>query len=142
MTEQSTPEEVPIPVEICNCAKCRINRFRTKQAMGYLPVKPESRIVGKHEYLRLDGVNEKYLTEVKHQWSPDPVVDFATCKVCNVKLSSEEFEAFGAVSFCKVFTQPSTLDTKLTELKAAGRKVLSTTREWGGWTIKMMVPKA
>jgi hypothetical protein len=141
MTEQSPLEEAPIPVELCNCAKCRINRFRTKQAMGYLPVKPESRIVGKHEYLRLDGVNEEYFTKIKHEFEPDPIVEFGTCKVCDFKVSKEEFENY-TIPFCKVFTQPSTLDTKLTELKAAGRKVLSTTREWGGWTIKMMVPKA
>jgi hypothetical protein len=41
---------------------------------------------------------------------------------------------------CYVENLDSTLELKLDELKAAGRKVLDARREWGGYTIKMMVP--
>ena len=143
-TVEPAPEEAPIPVEasmeICKCVKCRIKRFHQVRALGFLPKKPLSRIAGKHEYLRLDDANDQYWTKIKHKFELEPIVDFGTCKVCDIKVSAEDFEN-GTVPFCKVFTVPSQLDIKLTELKGAGRKVVGTWKEWGGWTVKMMAPK-
>jgi|ERR1700690_289303 len=146
MTEtavEKVPEEVPIPaeeIEICNCKKCRIKRFRAIQALGYLPKKPESKIVGKHEFLRMDNVDDKYFTYIEHKFELIPNTEMNECKVCQVKFSSEEIKE-GGVSWCKVFTSPSQLDFKLGQLKAQGRKVIDAWKEWGGWTIKMMVPE-
>jgi hypothetical protein len=55
-----TEETEEVKVEICKCVRCRIKRFRLTQSFSSLPTKPVSKIVGKHEYLRLDDVNDPY----------------------------------------------------------------------------------
>ena len=85
--------------------KQRIKLFRLKQALGYLPKKPEGKIVGKHEYIRLEESVTPYFVKV------------------------EDKDVFN----------PSKLDEKLKEL--ADRKVLGITKEWGGYTIKVMAQR-
>lgn len=137
MSEENTEET---KVEICKCVRCRIKRFRLMQSLSSLPTKPVSKIVGKHEYLRLDDVNDKYWTEFEHDLKVEEVTGRSNCTECSFYFTKEEVEAKYKALPCYVKNFNSTLDVKLQELKSLGRKVLNTRREWDGWTIKMMVP--
>lgn len=122
--------------------KQRIKLFKLKQSLGFLPKKPEARIAGKHEYIRLEQVNEYYFTKIEHKLVPKPECEYSVCEVCSLNISSQEDVEKGLIPPCSLVNNPSQLDLKLTELKVEGRKVLNVQREWGGWTIKMMANRA
>jgi hypothetical protein len=118
--EKELPLEAPEQMELCKCKRCRIKRFRMRQAF-ILPTKPVARIVGKHEYIRLDEVNDRYWTYTAHDFEVSPVDEHQTCKVCNFSISKEDI-VNGHSSYCKQVSNPSTLDLNLSALKTCGRK--------------------
>lgn len=118
--------------------KQRFQALKLKQLIGILPTKPESRIAGKHEYIRLENVNDPYFTRIEHKLVKE--VGATSCEVCSFFYTDAEEKIIEGLTTgpCDLVNNSSQLDLKLTELKAAGRKLLDIQREWGGWTIKVM----